>query len=107
MPPARFGFQRRRLAGHLSDRVLIMYLGRIVEAPPAEEVLAHPNHSCLQALLAGVPRIQARTGMVIAAGIADPFRPPCRPAVPSRGIEVPVLRGTALGRRSACRLNGA
>ena len=45
---------------HLSDRVLIMYLGRIVEAAPAEDVFARPNHPYTQALLAEVPRIEAR-----------------------------------------------
>ena len=45
---------------HLSDRVLIMYLGRIVESAPAEEVFARPNHPYTQALLAEVPRIEAR-----------------------------------------------
>ncbi|MGE0225158.1 MAG: ABC transporter ATP-binding protein, partial [Acetobacteraceae bacterium] len=45
---------------HLSDRVLIMYLGRIVEAAPAEEVFTRPNHPYTQALLAEVPRIESR-----------------------------------------------
>ena len=45
---------------HLSDRVLIMYLGRIVESAPAEEIFARANHPYTQALLAEVPRIEAR-----------------------------------------------
>ena len=44
---------------HLSDRVLIMYLGRIVESAPAAEVFARPNHPYTQALLAEVPRIES------------------------------------------------
>lgn len=45
---------------HLSDRVLIMYLGHVIEAAPAEEVFANPNHPCTPPLLAEVPRIAAR-----------------------------------------------
>ena len=39
---------------HISDRLVIMYLGRIVESGPAEEVFAAPNHPYTRALLAEV-----------------------------------------------------
>src|SRR3712207_6886120 len=45
---------------HLSDRVVIMYLGRVVEEAPAEAVFRRPNHPYTRALLAEVPRIETR-----------------------------------------------
>jgi oligopeptide/dipeptide ABC transporter ATP-binding protein len=40
---------------HLCDRVLVMYLGRIVEMGPTEEVFAHPRHVYTRALLSAIP----------------------------------------------------
>jgi oligopeptide/dipeptide ABC transporter ATP-binding protein len=102
---------------HLSDRVLIMYLGRIVEAAPAEAIFARANHPYTQALLAEVPRIEARarkfsaiTGE-IPSPIAPPpgchFHPRCPHAMPRCGVEAPELREIAPGHHSACHLNGA
>ena len=45
---------------HLSDRVVIMYLGRVVETAPTAELYARPNHPYTQALLAEVPRLDVR-----------------------------------------------
>src|SRR5439155_11431100 len=45
---------------HLSDRVAIMYLGRIVQEAATEELFAAPNHPYTQALLAEVPRLDER-----------------------------------------------
>ena len=45
---------------HLSDRVVIMYLGRVVESARAEEVFARANHPYTQALLASAPKLEVR-----------------------------------------------
>jgi peptide/nickel transport system ATP-binding protein len=101
---------------HLSDRVLIMYLGRIVEAAPAEEVFARPNHPYTQALLAEVPRIETRKRRFTAiqgelpSAMAPPtgchFHPRCPHAMPCCAELAPVLREVAPGHHSACHLNG-
>ena len=45
---------------HLSDRVVIMYLGRVVEVASTEELFDAPNHPFTKALLAEVPRLETR-----------------------------------------------
>ncbi|MFO1361079.1 MAG: ABC transporter ATP-binding protein [Burkholderiales bacterium] len=100
---------------HVSDRVLIMYLGRVVEAAPTDELYARPNHPYTQALLAEVPRIDARHRRfaAIQGEIPSPLAPPpgchfhprCPHALPRCKIERPALREIAPGRLSACHLN--
>jgi peptide/nickel transport system ATP-binding protein len=100
---------------HLSDRVVIMYLGRIVESAPTEELFAHPNHPYTQALLAGVPRIDARHHRFapLTGEIPSPLAPPSgchfHPRCPHTWIrcqtESPALRPIAPERVSACHLN--
>ncbi len=100
---------------HLSDRVLIMYLGRIVESAPADEVFGRPNHPYTQALLAEVPRIEGRKRRftAIKGEIPSPMNPPtgchfhprCPHAMPRCGQEAPALREIAPGHISACHLN--
>jgi peptide/nickel transport system ATP-binding protein len=102
---------------HLSDRVLIMYLGRIVEAAQAEEIFARPNHPYTQALLSEVPRIEARGRKftAITGEIPSPLSPPsgchfhprCPHAMPRCRAEAPALREISPGHRSACHLNDA
>jgi peptide/nickel transport system ATP-binding protein len=102
---------------HLSDRVLIMYLGRIVEEAPAEEIFARPNHPYTQALLAEVPRIDSRKRefAAIKGEIPSPLAPPpgchfhprCPHAMPVCREIAPRLREIAPLHRSACHLNGS
>jgi len=63
---------------HISDRVVIMYLGRVVESAPAEEVFKHANHPYTQALLAEIPRMNARRKAftAIQGEIPSPLNPP-------------------------------
>jgi len=100
---------------HLSDRVVIMYLGRVVESAPAEEVFARPNHPYTQALLAEVPRISNRKRAFagvkgeIPSPLAPPagchFHPRCPHAMPICREAAPPLREVAPGHLSACHLN--
>ena len=102
---------------HLSDRVAIMYLGRLVEIAPAEELFAHPNHPYTQALLAEVPTLDParRAYKPIAGELPSPLDPPpgcafhprCPHAMPRCRIERPALKEVAPGHRSACHLNDA
>jgi peptide/nickel transport system ATP-binding protein len=101
---------------HLSDRVVIMYLGRIVEEAPSEEIFSRANHPYTQALLAEVPRIDTRKRefTAIKGEIPSPLNPPpgchfhprCPHAMPICREVVPALREVAPGHRSACHLNG-
>jgi peptide/nickel transport system ATP-binding protein len=102
---------------HLSDRVAIMYLGRLVELAPTAELYARPNHPYTQALLAEIPRLDVRrkTFAAIRGEIPSPLAPPpgchfhprCPHAMPRCKIETPPLREIAPGRYAACHLNDA
>jgi peptide/nickel transport system ATP-binding protein len=100
---------------HISDRMLIMYLGRVVEAAPTGEVYAGANHPYTQALLAEVPRLDLRRKSFISikGEIPSPLDPPsgchfhprCPYAMPRCRIEQPSLREVAPLHFSACHLN--
>jgi peptide/nickel transport system ATP-binding protein len=66
------------LAWNIADRVAVMYLGRIVEQGPVEEVLLHPRHPYTQALLSVVPDRRAEWHPTLLAG-----EPPDPSAIPS------------------------
>ncbi|MBR0645790.1 ABC transporter ATP-binding protein [Plastoroseomonas hellenica] len=102
---------------HLSDRVVIMYLGRVVESAPAAEVFARANHPYTVSLLSAVPRIDSRKRAfsVVQGEIPSPLNPPpgchfhprCPHAMPRCKVERPALREIAPGHISACHLNDA
>jgi peptide/nickel transport system ATP-binding protein len=100
---------------HVSDRVVVMYLGRVVESAPTAEIYAHPNHPYTEALVAEVPRVDAKRRRYIAiqgeipSPLAPPpgchFHPRCPMAFARCSAEVPRLREVAPGHLSACHLN--
>ena len=100
---------------HISDRVIVMYLGRIVETAPIETFVKQPNHPYTQALLAGVPRLEVgkRQYEPISGEIPSPLSPPtgchfhprCKFATARCKAEKPALREVAPAHFSACHLN--
>ncbi len=100
---------------HLSDRVVIMYLGRVVEIAETEALFDEPNHPYTQALLREVPRLEPnkRDFQGVKGEIPSPLNPPsgchfhprCPHATARCREEQPVLKEIAPGRWSACHLN--
>ena len=100
---------------HISDRVVIMYLGRVVESGPAAELFAAPNHPYTQALLAEVGKLEPkkRRFVPVKGEIPSPLSPPsgchfhprCPYAMPRCREIAPPLEEIAPGRWSACYLN--
>ena len=100
---------------HLSDRVVIMYLGRVVESAPTDAVYADPNHPYTHALLSEVPDLskRGRSYVPIKGEIPSPLNPPsgchfhprCPQAGPRCSRDVPALKTIGEGRLSACHLN--
>lgn len=100
---------------HISDRVAIMYLGKIVERAPATEIFKRANHPYTQALLAEVPDVgrRGRQFTPIKGEIPSPLNPPsgctfhprCPHATERCREQVPELKEIAPGHWSACHLN--
>ena len=101
---------------HLSDRVAVMYLGRIVEEGPVEEIFAHPLHPYTRALLDEMPRIdlgRRHVFQTVKGELPSPMSPPkgchfhprCPLAQPHCKKVVPELELVSPGHVSACLLN--
>lgn len=105
------------LVEHVSDRVAVMYLGRIVETAPAAELYRHPRHPYTRSLLSAVPRPdpegrELRQRIVLEGDVPSPIEPPpgCpfHPRCPHPARDetcrtlVPALEEKAPGHRSAC-----
>jgi peptide/nickel transport system ATP-binding protein len=99
---------------HIADRVVVMYLGRIVEIAPTEALFDSPRHPYTQALLDQVPRLGAgrQAFRTVKGEIPSPLNPPpgchfhprCPVAGPRCGREVPrtITEG---GHTTACHLH--
>ncbi|MEO8654659.1 MAG: oligopeptide/dipeptide ABC transporter ATP-binding protein [Ramlibacter sp.] len=103
------------VVGHISDRVVIMYLGRVVEIASTETIFSRPNHPYTQALLSELPTLETRRRAYqpIKGELPSPLRPPggcsfhprCPHAMPRCQTEMPLLRNLGPGHASACHLN--
>lgn len=98
---------------HLCQRIVVMYLGSVVETGPAHDVCRSPRHPYTQALLSAVPEIdpQRRRSRVILGGdipsplhppTGCPFHPGCPVAEPRCRTERPVLSGPSPEAAVAC-----
>jgi peptide/nickel transport system ATP-binding protein len=98
---------------YLCDRVIVLYLGRIMEMAPTAALYAQPAHPYTQALLAAVPNpdptqrgtrrlLQGEVPSVSAPPSGCVFRTRCPAALPRCAAEVPALREIAPGHWKAC-----
>ena len=101
---------------HMTHRVAVMYLGKIVEIAPREQIFASPKHPYTKALLSAVPvpdPTVRRTPIILKGDVPSPINPPsgCRfhtrcPFVFDRcRTEEPELRQRAEGQWAACHLD--
>jgi len=99
---------------HMSDRIAVMYLGRVVEEGDTEELFAQPRHPYTQLLLQTIPNIEhPHRDRVVAAGeVPSPLKPPtgcpfhprCPKAMSRCSVELPKVRTLQNGTRIACHL---
>jgi oligopeptide transport system ATP-binding protein len=100
---------------HVSDRIAVMYLGKIVETAPAEELYSAPVHPYTEALLSAVPipdprENAARDQVVVEGDVPSPINPPaacrfhprCPFATEACHFEEPPLADYGRGRVAAC-----
>ncbi len=100
---------------HISDRVAVMYLGRIMELTSSEELYDNPLHPYTRALLSAIPlpdpkAEKTRTRIVLKGEVPSPVNPPpgchfhprCSIAIPDCAVQRPPLRDVGGGHYVAC-----
>lgn len=103
-----------RAVSKISDRILVMYGGRVVEEGPAASVVAAPGHPYTQGLLAAIPTMDGPKGEVhsipgeVTAATGDlagcPFEPRCPSAMAVCSEVMPESRPLREGHATACHL---
>ena len=102
---------------HISDRILVMYLGRVMEIADCEELYDHPLHPYTQALLSAIPvadpvieekreavTIQGEVPSILKRPSGCPFHNRCPKCTERCRQETPVLHETSDGHMVACHL---
>jgi len=100
---------------HISRRVMVMYLGKIVEIAEAGNIIREPRHPYTQALISAVPEVDPETKrqrIVLPGDVPSPIHPPpgcpfhprCPVAEARCKTEVPALREIFPNHRAACHL---
>ena len=100
---------------HISHRVVVMYLGKVVEMAASKAVVSAPKHPYTQALLSAVPVVDPdskRQRIVLPGDVPSPINPPsgcpfhprCPVAEARCKTEVPALREVSAGHFAACHL---
>lgn len=97
---------------HISNRIVVMYLGKIMESGPSHEVCSSPRHPYTRALLSAVPTIQpdGRKRILLNGDVPSPLSPPdgcpfhprCPYAQERCRRECPPLQEDASGRAVRC-----
>ena len=102
-------------ARYISDRVLVLYAGHLVEEGPTEDVIQRPKHPYTQLLLSAVPDPRGELGLADTRDVGEPprvvdpgegcrFRSRCPHAIAECGTVTPKLRELAPGRLVACHV---
>jgi oligopeptide transport system ATP-binding protein len=100
---------------HISNRVLVMYLGKIVEMAEAEALFTRPLHPYTQALLSAIPSAKpgvTKERILLTGDVPSPLNPPsgchfhtrCPRAMPRCKAEEPVWKEVGSGHYTACHL---